>query len=218
MKTIAFVPIKLNNERTPGKNLKKFYDGKALLTVFLESLVNVKGIDKIYVFCSDDKVKEYLVGNVEFLQRPSFLDSKEAKAQDLIREFVKIIDADIYAMCHCTSPFITKEHFEECIKYAKTEEFDSSFTAERMQRLIWKSNNEPLNFDAKAVPRTQDLPIYYSEVPAMYAFKKEVFTKYERRVGLKPHITEVSGVECVDIDYPEDFEIADAIYRSIIKK
>ena len=24
MKTVAFVPIKLNNQRTPGKNIKKF--------------------------------------------------------------------------------------------------------------------------------------------------------------------------------------------------
>ena len=39
----------------------------------------------------------------------------------------------------------------------------------------------------------------------------------KRRIGIKPHITEVSGVECVDIDYPEDFEIANAIYMSMIK-
>ena len=48
-------------------------------------------------------------------------------------------------------------------------------------------------------------------------FKKEVYEKYKRRIGIKPHITEVSGVECVDIDYPEDFEIANAIYMSMIK-
>lgn len=34
MKTVAFVPIKLNNQRTPGKNTKKFDDGSALITVF----------------------------------------------------------------------------------------------------------------------------------------------------------------------------------------
>lgn len=56
--------------------------------------------------------------------------------------------------------------------------------------------------------RTQDLPVYYNEVSAAYVFKKEVYEKYKRRIGIKPHITEVSGVECVDIDYPEDFEIA----------
>ena len=83
---------------------------------------------------------------------------------------------------------------------------------------MWTDNCQPLNFDPTNVPRTQDLPVYYNEVSAAYVFKKEVFEKYRRRIGISPHITEVSGVECVDIDYPEDFEIANAIYMSIIKR
>ena len=31
MKTVAFVPIKLNNERFPGKNVKPFTGGKPLI-------------------------------------------------------------------------------------------------------------------------------------------------------------------------------------------
>lgn len=41
MKTVAFVPIKLNNQRTPGKNIKKFDDGSSLITVFLRNLIKV---------------------------------------------------------------------------------------------------------------------------------------------------------------------------------
>jgi CMP-N-acetylneuraminic acid synthetase len=77
---------------------------------------------------------------------------------------------------------------------------------------------EPLNFNAAAVPRTQDLPVYYNEVSAAYVFKRETFEKLNRRVGVNPYICEVSGVECVDIDYPEDFEIANAIYMHILRK
>ena len=29
---------------------------------------------------------------------------------------------------------------------------------------------------------------------------------------------EVSKIEAIDIDYPEDFEIANAIYKEVIKK
>ena len=53
MKTVAFVPIKLNNQRTPGKNTKRFADGTALITVFLKTLVKVEGLDEVYVFCSN---------------------------------------------------------------------------------------------------------------------------------------------------------------------
>ena len=65
--------------------------------------------------------------------------------------------------------------------------------------------------------RTQDLPVYYNEVSAAYVFKKETFETLKRRIGENPYICEVSGVECVDIDYPEDFEIANAIYMGILK-
>lgn len=218
MKTVAFVPVKLNNQRTPGKNTKKFDDGTALITFFLKTLVRVNGFDRVYVFCSDPAIKKHLIPGVDYLERPQYLDSQQATPQDIMEEFIKRVDADIYAVCHCTSPFVSKEHIEECVRATKSDDYDSSFTAERLQHLMWTEKNEPLNFDPTNVPRTQDLPVYYNEVSAAYVFKKEVFEKYRRRIGIKPHITEVSGVECVDIDYPEDFEIANAIYMFMIKE
>ena len=76
----------------------------------------------------------------------------------------------------------------------------------------------PVNFNPERIPRTQDLNPLYDEVSAAYVFTKEVFEKYKRRIGKHPYITEVSGIECIDIDYPEDFLIADAVYKEIIKK
>lgn len=218
MKTVAFVPIKLNNQRTPGKNTKRFDDGTPLITLFLKTLVRVSGFDEVYVFCSNESIKDYLVPGVLFLKRPEYLDTQTATPQDIMGEFISRVDADIYAVCHCTSPFVSCEHFQECVDATKSEDYDSSFTAEKLQHLLWKSDITPLNFDPTNVPRTQDLPIYYNEVSAAYVFKREVFEKYKRRIGIKPHITEVSGVECVDIDYPEDFEVANAIYMNYISK
>lgn len=215
MKTVAFIPVKLNNQRVPGKNTKKFDDGSALITVFLNTLVKVSNLDEVYVFCSDEAIKDYLVPGVKFLKRPEFLDTQSATPQDIMGEFIKLIDADIYMVAHCTSPFVIKEHFEECIGAVQSGNYDSSFTGEKIQKLMWK-DNKPLNFNAEKVPRTQDLPSIYAEVSAAYVFKKEVFLKYNRRIGITPHITEVSGVESIDIDYPEDFEIANAVYMKIL--
>ncbi len=218
MKTVAFVPLKLNNQRTPGKNTKRFDDGSALITVFLRTLIKSKEIDELYVFCSDDIIKDYLIPGVKYLKRPKYLDTQDATPQDIMHEFTKRVNADIYAVCHCTSPFVTLNHINECFEAVKSNKYDSSFTAEKMQRLLWDCNNQPLNFEANNIPRTQDLPPIFNEVSAIYVFKKEVFEKYNRRIGLNPHITVVEGIECVDIDYPEDFEIANAIYMGIINK
>lgn len=218
MKVVAFVPIKLNNQRTPGKNTKKFDDGSALITVLLRTLCKVKQIDSLYVFCSNPTIKEYLIPGVKYLQRPESLDTQTATPQDIISEFMKMVDADIYMVSHCTSPFVSVEHFEETINAVIAYDYDSAFTAEKIQKLLWKSDFTPLNFAPNNIPRTQDLKPIYNEVSAAYVFKKETFIKYKRRVGMKPYITEVSGFESIDIDYPQDFEIANAIYMSLLKK
>lgn len=217
MKIAAFVPVKLKNERTPGKNTKRFDDGTALITCFLRTLVHVPEIDELYVFSSDEAIKNYLIPGVKFLKRPEFLDTNQATPQDIIEAFMKQIEADVYLVCHCTSPFVKAERISECIGKVCKEGYDSAFTAEKIQRLMWY-NGEPLNFDAANVPRTQELPAYFNEVSAAYVFKKETFLSLHRRIGLKPYICEVSGIECIDIDYPEDFEIANAIYMHLICK
>ena len=218
MKTVAYIPIKLNNERTPGKNIKKMFNGKSIVQILQETLVRLNNLDEIYVFCSDERIKEYLIDGVKFLKRPEFLDTKQATPNDIIVEFMKLVDADVYMVSHATSPFVSVEHFEECINAVKSGEFDSSFTAQKLQKLLWKSNGTPLNFDPENVPRTQDLEPYYDEVSAAYVFTKEMYMKHKRRIGLKPHITVVSELESIDIDYPEDFEIANAVYKEILCK
>ena len=217
MKVAAFVPIKLNNERAPGKNTKRFSDGTPLITHFLKTLAEVPEIDELYVFCSKEEICDYLVPGVSYLKRPERLDTKEATPQDIIDAFMAKVPADVYMVCHCTSPFVKAERFSECIRKVCHEGYDSAFTGEKLQRLMWH-DGRPLNFDAANVPRTQDLPVYYNEVSAAYVFKRETFETLRRRIGVNPYVCEVSGVECVDIDYPEDFEIADAIYTRILKK
>ena len=216
MKVAAFVPVKLNNERAPGKNTKKFDDGTPMITYFLKTLLKVKEIDELYVFCSSEAIIPYIPQGVSFLKRPEYLDTKEATPQDIISCFMRMVEADVYMTCHCTTPFVTAEHVSECVRKVTEEGYDSAFTGEKIQRLMWY-NGIPLNFDAENVPRTQDLPVYYNEVSAAYVYTKETFETLHRRIGLNPYICEVSGPECIDIDYPEDFEIANAVYMKLIR-
>ena len=178
MKTVAFIPIKLNNERTPGKNLKPFSDGTPLLSFFLRKIESIPGIDEIYVFCSDSRIKEYLPERIKYLQRPNYLDSREATPQDIIIEFMKRVDADVYMVSHCTSPFVKNSRLEECIQAVKSGKYDSAFTAQEVRKLFWNSDGTPHNFKPECVPRTQDLQPLYSEVSAAYVFLKKTFEKY----------------------------------------
>ena len=60
MKTVAFVPIRLNSQRVAGKNLRPL-DGSPLMCHILKTLTEVEGIDEVYVFCSDEGIRALLI-------------------------------------------------------------------------------------------------------------------------------------------------------------
>lgn len=217
MKTVALIPIKFNNQRVPGKNTKWFSDGTPLMKLIQEACLKSKMIDKTYVYCSDEAVKDYILDDVDYLKRASFLDEDGANSNDIIREFIKNIEADIYVETHATGPFTRVESIDACVKAVQSGNYDSAFMARRIQEFLWQ-DGQPMNFDIQNFPRTQDLKPIYSETPGAYVFTKDVFEKYGRRVGIKPYIHEVDEIESRDIDYPTDFEIADAIYMNILRK
>lgn len=217
MKTVALIPIKLGSKRVPQKNIKPFYDGTPLMSFIQKVCLESDRIDETYIYCSDEKVKDYILDGVKFLKRPEFLNGDNINANDFIREFMKSVDADIYVNAHTTSPFAKVETINDCIDKVKSGEYDSAFCAENIKAFMWKDGT-PINFNPDKFPRTQDLPDIYAETSIAYVFKKETFEKYNRRVGVKPFIKEVSKIEAMDIDYPEDFEIANIIYKEIINK
>ncbi|MGO5048683.1 acylneuraminate cytidylyltransferase family protein [Dysosmobacter sp. Sow4_B12] len=209
MKTIAIMPIKLSNERLPGKNTMLLGD-KPLLQHELVTLRKTGLADEIYVYCSDEAVCPYLPEGVKFLKRPAELDLPTSNFTQIFAAFSSAVEADIYVYVHATAPFITGETMAECIRAVQGGAYDSAFCAVKIQDFLWK-DGEPLNFDAANVPRSQDLEPIYRETSGVYVFTKEVFARYRRRIGKKPFVKEVSFKEAVDINNPEDFRLAEAM-------
>ena len=216
MKTVAIIPIKMVSKRVPHKNIKPFFDGTPLMSFIQRTCLKSKYINDIYIYCSDESIMQYVLPGVKFIKRPEYLDGDNINANDFIREFMKEVDADIYVNTHTTSPFAKVETIDDCIEHVISGNYDSSFCAEPIRTFMWE-NGKPLNFDPDNFPRTQDLPLIYGETCIAYIFTKESFIKNNRRLGLRPYIKEVGKIEAMDIDYPEDFDICNAIYKEIVK-
>ena len=217
MKTTAFIPIKLNNERFPGKNTKPFSDGTPLCHLIQRTLLHVSEVDEIVIFCSNESICEYLLPGVKFLKRPAFLDTQKILCSDLIRVFMQMYESDLYIMANATSPFIQEERYRECICAVQSGEYDSAFACERLSDFLWY-HGKPLNYTPRHIPRTQDLTPAYRELSSPYVFTRAGFERNGSRIGSKPFMCECGKLECVDIDYPEDFIIADMIYAYINKQ
>lgn len=205
-KIVAIMPIKLKNERLPGKNTMLLGE-KPLLRYELDNLILTEMLDSINVYCSDKAIIPYLPTGVNFTQRPSYLDLPTSNFTQIFKCFMQQNDADIYVYAHATAPFIKVSTMKQGIEAVLSGKYDSAFCASKIQDYLWQ-DGEPLNFDASNMPRSQDLPIIYRETSGVYVFTKNVFHQYHRRIGKHPYIMEVSFKESVDINLPEDFELA----------
>lgn len=203
------MPIKLNNERLPGKNIK-LLGNKPLLQYELETLLQIEDIDSINVYCSNAAIVSYLPSGVNFVMRPKHLDLPTANFNQIFDLFMQEFNADIYVYAHATAPFITTNTVRQCIDAVKSEEFDSAFCAVKIQDYLWQ-DGKPMNFDATDLPRSQDLKPIYRETSGIYVFTKEVYLKYHRRIGINPFVKEVSMKEAVDINNSEDFFLAELL-------
>lgn len=72
MKDVAFIPVKLNNERVPGKNIKCFSDGTPLMALIQKTLLECNEIDEVYCYCSNKDVCDFLLEGVNRGYRLTF--------------------------------------------------------------------------------------------------------------------------------------------------
>ncbi len=217
MKVVAFVPMKLNNDRLPGKNTKPFTNGNPLCTYILNTLIKINNIDEVYVFCSNDYVKKFMPENVKFLRRSTDLDTSSTSINEVINAFINEVDADVYVLTHATAPFVNFTSIQDAVDKVKSDKYDSAFSVLQLNEFLWDSE-KPLNYELNNIPRTQDLEPYFAETSSFYIFKKEIATKYNQRIGFKPYLKVIDKIEGIDIDDASDFNIADAIYNFIIKR
>jgi CMP-N-acetylneuraminic acid synthetase len=208
---VAFVPIKMNNERLQGKNTKAFTNGKPLLHYILETLKKVNGIDEIYVYCSNPLIKEYLPDGVKYLTRNEVLDRKDTLILDVLRAFAMDVASNYYVLAHATAPFLSETTISNALNMVLSGSYDSALSVVELKEFLWK-NDTPVNFDLHKVMKTQDLEPIYAETTGLYIYSSDLILKKNRRTGNHPYLAKVDKVEATDINEPIDFEIANAIF------
>ena len=212
MKTIAFVPVKLNNERMPGKNTKAFEGGEPLIHYILATLQQVRGIDEIIVYCSDDTIRDFLPPGVRFLRRDPYLDLNTTLILEVLQYFARDVHADVYVLAHATAPFLRAASIEKGIAAVASGEHDSAMTVAPLREFVWH-NGQPL-YDTMKIPRTQDLTGTFAETTGLYVYTKELIDQ-GRRIGNNPCLVEVEYTETVDINNPEHFVVAQQVFTQL---
>lgn len=217
MRVVAVVPIKTNNVRTPGKNTKLLTNGTPLMHLIQQSLLQSNLINEIYVYCSDESISEYLLPNVKYQKRDVEFDTPDADVIEMMRVFTKKVDADIYVQAHATAPFLSSKTIDKALNLLIEGEYDSAVSVLKLQDFFWQ-DGKPFNYDPERILRTQDMKPFFVETTGLYVYRKEVIQELRRKIGVNPYLLEIPKIEALDIDDPDDFIIADAVYTYLQNK
>jgi CMP-N-acetylneuraminic acid synthetase len=207
----AFVPIRLNSSRLPGKSVLPL-NGKPLARYLLESLVATPEVDRVCVFCSDPSIVQYLPPGAEWIERPTSLDGNFTLGIEIYQAFMAAVESEFYMLAHVTSPFLKPETIGAAVRAVTSGEKDSALTVRPVQTFCWYQG-KPLNYELTHVKRTQDLEPVYAETSACYLFPRALMVEKGRRVGDNPHFMVTDFPESVDIDTEAEFLQAEAYLK-----
>jgi CMP-N-acetylneuraminic acid synthetase len=212
----AVVPAKGTSSRVPSKNTK-LLGNKPLYLHIIDTLLSCATIDEIYLDTESEEVSE-LLGNrpVNWIKRDPKLASNATDGNSLLLyEASQITNADIIVQALPTGPFLSRKSIDETVYSLIIDRtLESAFTVLKSKNYTWNHNGTP-NYDIDKIPNSVDLQPTIIEAMNLYAIRKEALLSLKRRIGNKFHMQEISEIEATDIDIPEDFMIAEAIYQKI---
>jgi len=205
MKTAAIIPIKKKSERVVGKNFRIIRD-KPLYRYLLDNL-KFTNFDEIILDSDSDEIKKYsLEMGYSFIERKPELKANDANGNHLLNYHKEIIYADYYFQLFITSPLLKIKTINECIKILKEKnDIDSILTVKSLYTWFWFDNN-PVNYDPKILPRSQDAQPLVMETTGLYGITRNALIENCSRIGKKPYFYEVSDSEDLDIDNEKDLD------------
>jgi CMP-N-acetylneuraminic acid synthetase len=222
---IAFLPCRKGSERVPRKNIRQFGPFEhGLIEIKLGQLLSCAAVDRVVLSTNDDEIlvlANSLVAGERLVVHPrdDALSSSATSTDDLIAHAASLIvplSAHSHILwTHATSPFVTAIHYEEIIsEYLNglEEGHDSLMTTTPLHSFLW-SNAGPLNYDRtlEKWPRTQTLEPIQEVNSAAFIAPASVYTEYSDRIGAHPRLYPMSRFVAMDIDWEEDFIIAEQL-------
>lgn len=228
-KVVAITPARGGSKGVPRKNIKKM-DGKPLLQYTIEAALRCDLIDTYIVNSEDKEIRQFAESlGIKTQNRPEdfWYDNTFQEVDRLLKWCVQDLEAngekiDVVVLLYATAPLRRTKHITDCIDLVLNRNFDSALTLVEDRSYIWRKKDsdsdtnevEPINYDPKKRgPNQKEGWNQWVENKAVYVMKRDLLMDTGCRLGGRIGFTEMSKSDSIDIDLPEDFELAEQRLR-----
>ncbi len=218
MKISCFLPCRAGSERIPKKNIKPFANFEhGLIEIKLNQLARVEFISNIILSTNDLDIIRFAsnlkIDNLYIDHRHESLCTSQTSTDDLIKYAGQIINDGHILWTHVTSPFITSKLYDKIINQyfnCLTQDYDSLMTTTLIKSFVW-DGSQPINYkrEIEKWPRTQTIRPLHEINSGVFICDSSIYQNLNDRIGRRPLLYPLGKVEGFDIDWEEDFIIAE---------
>lgn len=220
-----FIPCRAGSQRVVNKNTTDFAGIEGgLFKHKMDQLLSLELDTPIIVSTDDDKVikiaESYEDSRIRINRRSAELSLATTRVEDLIMYVPKIVRTKHVFWLHVTTPLVSSEVYKSALElyYKKIEQgYDSLMSVTKYQSFLWDDiKKDIINFDRSKIkyPQTQDLRPLYEINHAFYIMSIDNYYKYNDRIGKNPYLFELNKIQAIDVDWKEDFDIAEILYKT----
>lgn len=211
---VGVTNYKVISERLPGKHHIDFYQGESLVDIKIRQLLE-NGADHVYVNTNDRDVSNQ--DRVTFIQRDEKYCNNTMHFSHVLREIFHNVPVDdkqdvIYTFTCCP---LFNRYQEMYQQYLTTEKNHIAVNSQTHYYL--DVNKRPINFTfGMWHPYSQNIdPVYmfpYAGTVCQIGALREV----NYMIPMEFEYFPLNQIEAIDIDTPEEFELAQTLYKNVM--
>lgn len=213
---VGLIPVKGSSERVKAKNIRKFHD-TSLYELKLKQLSETNGFDRIIVSSEDEQILETATANgFDIHKRDPKYSTSEIPMSDVYSYIASEITGEHIAWINVTNPLAESKIYDDAVKkYRKLDldQYDCLLSASEVQEYLFHKGNH-LNFQPNPWPKSQDLSDVYALSFVINILKRKDMVKWGSCVGEKPYLYVLDRVDSWDVDFQEDFDFCEMMYRN----
>lgn len=214
----AFVPMRHDSDRVPGKNYRMFH-GRPLFHHILDALQGVPEILRIVVDTDSSVIRQSCAEafpEVVCVERLEHLRGGMVPMTEVLARDAELFPSDWYLQTHSTNPLLQPDSISSAIRrlQGSLDRHDSLVSVTRHRSRFFRHDGRPLNHDPSVLRRTQDLDAIDEENSCLYLFTADQI-RSGMRFGRRPLLYPLQRLQSIDIDTEEDFLLAESAYSAL---
>ena len=193
-----------------------------MVALKLQQLLDCPAIDEVVLSTNDEEILAFASAiehsKLRVHKRIDSLCTSNTSTDELVAHALELIPTGHILWTHVTSPFINAQVYQEIIdQYFKalSEGHDSLMTTTLIHGFLW-DEQKPINYNRSKEkwPRTQTIAPVHEINSGVFLSSAENYRELDDRIGNKPFLYPLNKITAHDIDWNEDFIIAEAIAKN----